>query len=362
MAEPSWWEPVPSDEIWDPLANSGDWTEVASEGGPEPGGSWARDDASVTYVGDIPFAKRYDARRKMVGYAYADTAYPYQLHRVNPIPHPDERQLRCVSVDIGGYNPEGVEQPDLSFKSGYPAPYITGVPAGTILFPRSPTYSRARCTLRFRPHAYPFLTDAAMVAGSLPEVFRNTAFFDSCDPVLDLLVTDGDPFLEWAETATDGPTVGDKITSQTPEYIQRANFVAIWYHVPIEFIIDPSSYLPAKIMAGVGLVNDSTWYGFPAGTLRLEAPRFRKVTQAAIRIDPSLASAPPYVYDVVLPFSWVDPTPAAATPLFRGWNLFPFSSTGKFFSLRRSGSSPGTPLPYFAGYDFNKLFEHVSAP
>ncbi len=367
MAEPSWWETVPTDQIWDPLANPGDWVEQAAEGGPEPGGSWARDDASVTLVGDVPYAKRYDARRKMVGYAYADTSSPYKLHRVNPIPHPDERALRCVSVDVAGYNPVGETQPDLSYKAGYPAPYLDPAPpAGTILLPRVATYSRARCTLRFRPHPYPFYTDAEMEANSWPEVFRNTAFFESCDTILDVLTTDGEPFLEWAETVAGppaGPTVGTPIQSQVPEYIQRANLVAVWYHVPSEFIIGPTSYLPEKIMAGVGKVNSANWYGFPPGTLRLEAPRFRKANQAAIRINPTTgAVAAPYVYDIAFPFAWVDPTPAAAVPLFRGWNIYPYSNTGKFFSLRRVGSVSGSPLPYFAPYDFNRLFEHVLAP
>lgn len=361
MAEPSWWETIPSDQIWDPLANPGDWEELAAEGGPEPGGSWSRDDCSIALVGDIPYKKRYDARRKMVGYAYADTGSPWALHRVNPIPHPDERMLRCVSADVAGYNPIGEVQPSGSTRAGYPAPYLDPPPpAGTILFPRIATYTRARCTLQFRPHPYPFYTDAEMVANGWPEVFRNTAFFESCDPMLDVVtVNNGQPFLEWGE----GPEVGRPLDTGKPEYIQRATFVAVWYQVPQEFIISTGGYYPAKIMAGVGKVNQGTWYGFPQGTLRLEAPRFRKATQAVIRTRPDLGySAPPFCYDVMLPFSWVDPTPElGGSAVFRGWNLSILSNTGKFYSVRRVGvTSPVTP--YFPFYDFNKLFEHVDKP
>lgn len=360
MSEPVWWESVPPQEVWDPLASPDDWEEVAAEGGPEAGSSWARDDCSVTLTGDIPWAKRYDARRKMLGYAWADPGSPWALHRVNPIPHPDERALRCVSLDLAGYNPEGVEQPGGSFRAGYPAPYLTPAPpAGTTLLPRIATYTRARCTLKFRALPYPHYEDATMVANGWPEVFRNTAFFDSCDPLLDILVTTGEPFLVWAEGEAGGPEAGQPIPSQTPEYIQRANFVAVWYSVPSEFIIAAGSYLPAKIMAGVGKVNSADWYGFPAGTLRLEAPRFRKATMAVIRTRPDLNySAPPFMYDVMLPFSWVDPTPALVSPVFRGWNVFPFSTTGKFYSVKRRDTSG---VPYFAGYNFDNLFRHVGA-
>lgn len=364
MAEPAWWETIPADQIWDPLTNAGDWVELAAESGTEPGGSWARDDASVSYVGDIPFVKQYDARRKMLGYAYADTASPWALHRVNPIPHPRERALRCVSADIAGYNPEGWVQPSGATKGGYPAPYLDPAPAaGTILFPRVSTYSRARCTLKFRPHPYPFYEDATMVAEGWPEVYRNCAFFDSCEPLLDVVTVNGtEPFLVWAETATGGPTVGDPIPSATPEYIQRANFVAIWYHVPYEFIVPSGGYIPTKIMNGMGKVNSTTWYGFPAGTLRLEAPRFRKANQAVIRVRPDLGySAPPFCFDVMLPFSWVDPTTAVGSPIYRGWNVSLFSNTGKFFSVKRKSGDPD-PQPYFPTYDFDKIFEHADKP
>lgn len=366
MAEPyAWWEAVPTDQIWDPLANPLDWSEPAAQGeATEPGGSWARDDASVTLIGDVPAAKKYDARRKMLGYAYADAATPWAMHRVNPLPHNEERMLRCVIADIAGYNPYGAVQPDATTKAGYPAPYLTPSPLpGTILLPRISTYTRAKCTLKFKPHAYPFIEDADMVSGGLSEVYRNTAFFDSCDPLLELLLTDTQaPFLEWAETAAGGPTVGAKITAQMPEYVQKASFVAVWYGVPQDYIIDSTvtSYIPSKIMAGMGKVNDATWYGFPAGTLRLEAPRFRKSVQAVIRLDPTAATYRiPFSFDVSLPFTYLNPDTSLTSPLYHGWNVFPYGPDGKWYSIRRTGSAHG---PYFPSYDFNKLFDHVQKP
>lgn len=364
MAEPSYWETVLTPDIWDPLANENDAVEPAAESGPEPGGSWARDDASITHIFDLPFNKKYDCRRKCLGYAYPDTGSPWALHRVNPIPHPEERHLFCASIDIAGWNPEGVDQGLGAFKGGYPAPYLDPPPtAGTILFPRVSTYSRARATAKFRPHPYPFVSDADMVAGGLQEYYRNAAIFESCDPVLDVLLADTVPFLQWAEGEAGGPNAGDLIPSQTPEYIQRATFVMVWYHVPYDFIANP--FLPSKIMACVGHVNEEDdWLGvFPTGTLRLEAPRFRKALQAHIRVNPALPLAnKAFVYDVVLPFTWIDPTPAlgVGSSEFRGWNLFPFGPNGKYYSVERTGTT-GSSLPYFPFAAFDDMFTHISA-
>lgn len=366
MAEPSSW--VAPTDIWDPLANQtpaggGDWVEEASPREPGGGEMWARDDASVTLVGHIPYKKAYDARRKILGYAYADTGSPWALHRVNPLPHPRERHLSAVTCDIIGINPWAVAQPDASTAAGYPAPYLDPAPAaGTILLPRISTYSRALCTIKFKPHPYPFVTDATMVSNGWNESYRNCAIFDSIDPVLEVLLTQSDPFLVWADAASSGaPAVGQTINAQLPEYIQKATYVAIWYHVPYEFVISSSTgFQPTKLMDGVGHVNSATWNGFPAGTIRFEAPRFRKAVQAVIRTDPTVYYVP-YVYDIVLPFTWVDPTPApilgGGSPTYRGWNMLPFSNTGKWYAAKRQTNGD----PYFPTYDFNKLFQHVGA-
>jgi hypothetical protein len=371
MAEPSYWQTVPSGEVWDPLANltprgAGDFVLLADEYEPGGGGSWSRDDASITLVGHVPWKKRYDARRKCLGYAWADTATPWELHRVNPIPHPDERQLRCVSCDIVGFNPDGVDQGSGNTGFGVAAPYLDPAPpAGTILLPHSPTYTRGHATLKFRPHPYTFLSDAEMTSLAappyptrLPEFYRNTAVFETCDPVLDVLLADTQPFLEWAEGEAGGPTSGQAIPSQTPEYIQRATLVMAWFHVPLDFIANP--YLPSKIMSCVGATNDeANWLQvFPKGSMRLEAPRFRKYTQPHIRTDPAQPLTNTYVVDVFLPFTWIDPTPGLGSPVFRGWNLFPFGPNGKYYSVKRTNSG-GTPLPYFPFKKFDAMFTHV---
>lgn len=362
MAEPPYWQTVLSQDIWDPYTNAGDAVEPAAENGPEPGGSWAADDASVTYLFDLPANKKYDCRRKCLGYQWPDTSSPWALHRVPPIPHPEERHLYCTAIDIQGYNPWGVDQGGGTYKGGYPAAYLTP-PSGSTLFPRVSTYTRARATAKFRPLPYPVVDDATMVAGGYQEYYRHTAVFESCDPVLELLLTQSSPFLQWAESDTGGPTAGNTIPSQQAERLQKATFVMVWYSVPLDFIASP--YVPSKILSAVGCVNlEDNWLGvFPKGTLRLEAPRFRKRVQAHIRTDPTNPlTNKSYIVDVILPFTWFDPTPGlGGSSVFRGWNLFPFSNTGKFYSLKRAGSS-GTPLPYFSFASFDRMFTHVNAP
>lgn len=382
MAEPSYWEPVPVGGVWDPVTNNdpatGDWIELGDLEEIGGGDSIARDDGVKTLVGIVPTAKRYDFERKAVQVAWADTASPWLMHRINPLPHPQDWRYRCVTADFVRWNPQpsnkAAEGQPPVYDAWEPAPYLDIVPDGPDGNPaaRLPTlnrYSRVKATLRFRMPNYPILEDSEMFDTSgggspvpLPEVFRHTSFFDTCDPLLDVLLTGNEAFLEWADVPsplTSGPTQNTDVVAQVPDYIQRANFVAVWHHVPEEFIIAPGpNYIPKKIMDGIGCVNSATWYGFPPGTLKLEAPRFKKSVQAAVRVIPNEYKLP-FCYDIMLPFSWVDPSPApvVGTPSKRGWNMVPYSNTGKWFSVKRKNGGG----PYFQTYDFNKIFEHVSA-
>ena len=385
MAEPTYWQPVDPADRWDPVLNNdkvtGDWVELGPlDGGEAPaaGTVLARDDAAVKKHGLIPAAKEYDAHRKFVGVAWADTASPWRLRRINPLPHPKNWQLRCATADLVPFVPRPVNQTvppaDPVYHPYTVAPYLASTPDGpdglkAARLPGELTYHRMKATLTFRPVPYPVLEDKELeytvdgVPYVLPEIYRNTTVFEEVSPSLDVLLTDPvEPWLAWADSAASGPpTAGESVPGQIPEYVQRAALKALWVHVPQEFIIPAGGFLPTKIMNAVGKVNSSTWYGFPEGTLRLEAPVFRRYVQAAVRVLPTSYTVP-FVYDVLFPFSWVDVAPAAilggGTPGGRGWNLFPFSSTGKWYAVKRKTS--GTP--YFPGYDFNKLFEHVGAP
>ena len=378
MPEPTYWQPVPAGDRWDPVANNnkvtGDWVELGPlDGGeaPSAGTVLARDDAAVKKHGLIWAHKEYDAHRKMVGVAWADAASPWRLRRINPLPHPKNWQLRCATADIVPFVPRPVNQAtppaDPVYNPYTVAPYLANTPVGPdgLLAARLPgelAYHRMKATLTFRPVPYPVLEDKEMeytVDGTpyvLPEVYRNCSFIDELGTSLDLLLTDtAQPFLKWAE----GPEAGNPVPGQLPEYITRATAKIVWWHVPQEYIIPAGGFLPTKIMACVGHVNAADWYGFPRGTLRMEAPQYRKYVQAAVRVLPTSYTVP-FVYDVVLNFSYVNPPPAESSPVFRGWNIYPYSSTGKWYSLKRVNGTPD-PQPYFPFADFNKIFEHVGS-
>lgn len=375
---PASWEPVVTPGgVWDPVTNNdpatGDWVELGDIEQTGGGNQIARDDGVKTMVGLIPTAKEYDFELKAAGVAWADLASPWHMHRINPLPFPKNWQYRCVTADAVLWNPNTVNraadgQP-ASYKAVVPSPWLNLTQNGwdgnkAARLPVTNDYTRLKATMRFRQVNYAVLEDSEMdytvsgVTYRLSEVYRNTEFFSSVDPILDLLMTGTTQFLQWA----DGPVgvVGTDLTAKMPEYVQRASFVAVWHAVPYEYIIAPGAYLPKKIMDGIGCVNSADWYGFKAGTLKLEAPRFKKSSQAAVRVIPGNFNAN-YVFDIFFPFSFIDPEPGmGGSSVFRGWNLSLYSSTGKWYSVKRKGST-GTPLPYLKPYDFNKLFEHVSS-
>lgn len=378
MAEPSWWDAPAEDAIWDPSA-SADWVELAAQDQPGSGGSYAYEDAVETIVGHIPSKKKYDARRKILGYSYADDASPWELHRVHPLQHPDERHMRAVTVDMAGFNllgrvlDEEAEYPELV---GYDAPLVSGT------FGNRPRYSRQLCSVKFRAHPHDFLSDADMTDlafppyDRLPEYFRNCTIFDTTDPVLQVVAAGSEPYLRWIDRPAGGanpqPTSGGQPNTEglakgeIPVFFSQASLVLVWHRVPYEYIADP--YLPSKILKCMGRVNnENNWLGaFPRGTLKLEAPRIKKAIQAHIRVQ-SPNHIAPMVCDVMLPFTFVDPDPAPVvdgggaptTPKFRGWNLFPWNKTAKFYSVARIEDTSKGQFEYA---DFDTMFEHVGAP
>lgn len=381
MAFPAWWQTIPPEEVWNPVTNndaySGDWIQII-EGMEQPGGGTmlTKDDKVDTLVGLTPAQKQYSAELGIVGASWAVGSPDYQLVRINPLPHPNgDHKMRASSVDFTGYNPFPKNQTTppadpvyMPFKA---APYLPapngydGNPA--MRLPGYTNYSRSRTTIKFKPVNYPMLEESEMwsLVGETPtrlsEVFRNVAFFDEVSPILEgIQATNGAPFLEWADSAAVGgaPLSGQEIASEFVEYIQRANLAAIWYAVPHDFIVSPGEYFPWKIFDTIGKVNDADWYGFPEGTLRFEAPRFRKYVQAAVRAIPNSYTLP-FVYDIVLPFAYYNPTMAAiaggGSPQYRGWNGYPFSRSGLHYAVRRISNGE----PYFPMSNFHRIFEHA---
>lgn len=379
-ALPSFWAD-PTSPAWNP-ASVADWWEDAGVDQPGSGGTYTRDDAAETIVGEVPWQKRYQARAALLGYAYTDSAGPYyDLLRVNPMFHPDELQLRVESVDCSGFNLMGAPLSGGSQNVSY----YNAVNASLGGFQIRPNYTRAKLTIKYRPHPFPYLTDAQMLSLAaangysrrLPEYYRNTTIFESTDPVLQTIAANSEPFMEWADTpdapyAATGPQQGttNALEGTVPVLFSQAQLVMVWHDVPYEYIANP--FLPSKIMAAIGTVNSNTnvasggtlnapWLGFfPRGTLKLEAPRIIRKVQSQIRTNSPLYL--PFVCDVFFPFSFQDPTPApvngAGTPSFRGWNLFLWNFTNLWYSIRRINA---TTKSLFEETDFDRLFASVLA-
>lgn len=390
MSEPIYW--VQPTTLWDPSSVLG-WDEQADVMMPGSGGTYARDDAAETVVGEVNYDMLYDFRRKALGYAYCDSGSPFYLHRVNPLTHPDEIHLSCTSVDVVGKNVMAIPVYPATSPPTYTAQKTALVSDS---FPNRTRYSRAVCTLKFRPHPFPFYTDQEMLdyaavngytaavngytAGRLSEYWRSTSLFDSCDPVLQVLAADSQPYFRWIDTpaptsppappAAPQPTPIPNTTGldkgQIPLLFSQANLVIVWHGVPEEYLFG-NSYLPDQIMKCMGKVNsnginsgvtDVPWLGtFPRGTLKLEAPRFKKSVQAHIRFTDRRTLS--YVYDVFLPFSFTNPTMAAlaggALPSFMGWNGFPWNRTDKFYAVARIDDPTKSVFDY---YNFENIFLH----
>lgn len=341
-----------------------DWEEDYAEVQPGGGASFSRDSGESVVVGTIPFTKMRAARQAILGYAYADDSAPWALHRTVPWRHPDFPEQRADDVHFVGFNPMG--------KTGNPGnkPYVaSAVPTEPMT--RRTRYTRATATIRFKPHAYPFATDLQLAGAS--ELYRNCAIFDTLDPSLELLLADSQPYFWFLEgTQSDGSTslVGQNFPGTMPEYISKCLFVLGWFDVPLEFVANP--YFPSKIMSCMGFLNyEDNWLGvFPKGTLLMEAPRIRKKQQPIWTVNDRI----PFMVDIFFPFKYFDPPPGTLTPwvvsppvppanpIFRGWNLFPWGRSGKWYSVGRGETSGDATRPFLGFKTFTNMFTHVQSP
>ncbi len=344
------WYPEPSQSTFLPLA---DWEEEIGPTQPGGGASFSRDSGEGVLVGSIPFPKCRSARNVILGAAYVDQGTPWALHRLIPWRHPMYPEMRASEVHFEGYNPSGTSGVigNATGKPWFQAAVTTD------LLPRQAYYSRARTTVRFKPHPYLFLTDTEL--GGFSEYSRNAAVFDTLDPSLELLLADTGPFLKFAE----GPQSGTDFPGAIPEYIAKCLFVLAWFDVPYEFVA--YNFIPSKIMQCIGYLNDNDdWLnntgtagnGFPRGTLLLEAPRIRKKQQPIWTVN----DIAPFMVDIFFPFKYFAPTPAlGAGSLFKGWNLFPFARTGNYYSVVRKDTAS---TPFLGFKNFDAMFTHVRGP
>lgn len=342
-----------------------DWQEFLDQNSlTQPGGGWSftRKDGTARLQGTIPANKTRSAIQFFNGLAWADVGSPYQLHRTVPPRHPKFPWMRPDRIDGVGYNPMG---------TNYTAPDGTTSirPKKTGLIPSEPLsrylhYTQELVTVHFAPHNYGFFTDAQM--DGRVEYFRNCEVFTEITPTLELLLADTAKYIKFLEGVdeTGASLVNTQFPGQVAERLEKIDMVMGWYDVPWHYVANP--FVPNKIKDRIGTVNENDpWLGpggFPKGTLLLDGVRVRKSQQQAwIPTDSSPATLfLPFTVDLFFCFKFFDPprgTGSATT--FRGWNLFPWARSGKWWSAARNGNAA---TPYIRFTDFDKLFEHVLKP
>ena len=269
--------------------------------------------------------------------------------------------MRCHSAHYLDFNPRA------TYKGGgvgYKAK-VTGPDATEPLRYRL-QFSRTKVTLTFKPVNYPLYPDSYMHSLGLREYYRNCEIFQSTEPILELLLAETTQYVKFLEGSdeTSQPLIGEPFQGQTAERLEKISFWLAWYGVPFDYLTTPANpYNPVKITAGIGKVNENDGWltgvsgagHFRKGTLLMEAPRLRRRRQNARVVNDGIA----FVYDVFFPFIYFDPEAGETNPRFRGWNLFPFARTGKFFSAARMGDVTKPVVPF---YDFDRLFDHANKP
>lgn len=137
---------------------------------------------------------------------------------------------------------------------------------------------------------------------------------------------------DWAEGAGSGgagsgtgPQVGSTFKAPVGQTLVKPTRVLKWLRVPRYGLFSQGGAgPPANILACVGGVNDAAFFGHPAGTLRMEAPRFEPLTVPAYRgADVFSFDDPAMCFDVSLVFTSFDPPPGGPS---RGFNLAPSST------------------------------------
>lgn len=299
--------------------------------------------------------------RRVRGYAYVDetSAEPYRLRRVNPMQHSEYglRHLRATRVGFLDFNPVG--NPENSADKNKPYNEETD---SYIAVDRWPNYAASKATIDFTALPYPVIEDEDF--GELWYEFeykRNVNFFDQTATETSIISAETDQAIKFIEGTPNNPK-GKPIVGEIGEYVPKATLTWKWYNVPHEYLFDPISGIPKKILSSLGKVNHDSFNGFPKMTLLLHGVMFEQF------LNPWQWQnyLPSFSYNVTFVNSFFDPLPAVASPIFGGHNLLPWSKGGTangsiWYSCSRPANG-GLVNPYLPVIDYGELFTHVLAP
>ena len=355
-----------SADVFDPVANQGDWREVIDSGASHSTAGFSNDEQTATIVGYIPWNKQRSAIQYFLGFSYADSSYT--LHRQNPQAHPLFPWLYASEISLTPFNPTPNENATTQV-SGFPLiaeslfePFVTLQVANHLL---------ALCTVKFRSYRYTFLDDSDITEPQM-EWMRNV--FLDLEPSVEALSADGIGQLTWAETGTgggpeNGPTVGDNFPAPVAELLGKNIYTLNWVDVPYNYLsTDDDIFYPANILACLGKVNSTDFptdaeFPFLPGTMLMRGVKF---VQKVYPVAPLTFGQPLISVDVSMDLQYFNPskgnTDLMASPYF-GHNLFPwrggpFDGTGGLFFYATRGN--GGP-PFLQNADFNNMFVSPNA-
>lgn len=238
-----------------------EWLEVI--GNQQQGGSsFSVEAESATIAVEINWTRALAFIRYAVGWSYLRTpdasAGSRKLIRENPKRHPQFPWLTVSNVSIQGIGPVGVAGVGTRVNGLY-----------TDLL-RVAKYDKIIATVTFADRPWSFQTDAGAYAPS-QEMLRNTYLEPT--PSIEVISAEGINNIAFAN----GPSAGAAVPAPFGTLMSKITYTLNWMWVPHEYI-STTSYpvlLPTKILACVGRVNADTFFGFPPGTLLLQAPVFQ---------------------------------------------------------------------------------------
>lgn len=299
--------------------------------------------------------------RRVRGYSYVDdtSITPYRLLRVNPMQHPEYglRHLRATRVAFLDSHPAG--NPENSADHFKPYREVTD---DYIAVDRWAYYAISKATIDFTALPYPIIEDEDF--GELwyqYEWQRNVNFFSQTATETSIISAETNQAVKFIEGTTNNPK-GKPIVGEIGEYVPKSTLTWTWYNVPHEYLFDPTTGIPTKILNSLGKVNHDTFNGFPKMTLLLNGVVFEPF------LNPWQWEnyRPSFSYNVTFVNSFFDPLPAVPSPIFRGHNLLPWSKGGTsngsiWYSCSRPANG-GLTNPYLPVVDYGELFTHVLAP
>lgn len=371
-----------------------EWLEKVAGEKPGGDGTHSLQSSDETIVITIPMNKVRSAIQQILGWAWADDAAPYLLHReAVAIQHPVCPWLWADAVTVTPHNPLAVMQP-----SGLVQAKTEGVGYAGYAPADTTRYTLADLTVRFRniwwqqwPDWSP--TWQAMYVGkewirSFGNVSKSTQ--------LDLITAEGagdDASMFFADGNTSQGVVsglnGTKFQGTQFVRSQKTIFKLVWKNVPINYTCgevqfsenEIQSFLmpyPKRLIAALGRVNSTPFPGtnsaYVAGTLLLTGIE-EQMYQQPVRTDSDfglLAADYTFTFEQFDPERDPDAVPDPGPPGTgsvepeRGHNLVPNRNTRKWYLVTSgtSGIVSGTRGSYqgnrlIPSCDFHHMFRHV---